>query len=168
MPVSSGIRASGWRQHLHPLTVLFIYRHKINWGCRDEKWHLAKHLPTQPALCLKQGLCSMQWEGGWARGAGSVTWTSQLVDQKALPLSVAEPPLPSKSSISIVHPPWSSHGQPLTWKGSRKLHVQKGVSNRKRREKVGATGGESGALQGGLSHLGVMLPHSMEEVLQRP
>lgn len=71
-------------QHLCPLTILFIYRHNINWGCRDEKWHHAKHLPTQTVLCLQQGLCSVQWEGRWVHGAGFMTWGSQLVDQKAV------------------------------------------------------------------------------------
>lgn len=124
VPVSSWLRAAGWRQHPHPLTVLFIYRHNINRGRGDEKCHLAQHLPTQTALCLQQGLCKLCAVGGRARGTGSTAWGSQLVDQKAVHLSVAEPPLLSESSISTGRPPWSSHGQPLTWKRSRKAHAK--------------------------------------------
>lgn len=81
--------------------------------------------PRQSCACSKAFACSVQWEGGWARGAGSTTWGSQMVDQKATHLSVAEPPLPSESSISTGRPPWSSHGQPLAWKGRRKAHAKR-------------------------------------------
>lgn len=81
--------------------------------------------PRQNCACSNVFASSVQWEGEWAHGAGSTMWGSQLVNQKAIYLSVAEPPLPSESSISTGHPPWSSHGQPLTWKGSTKAHAKR-------------------------------------------
>lgn len=109
---SSWFRASRWRQHPRPLTTLFIYRHNTIRGRGDEKQHLVKPLPAQTAPCLQQGPCERRAVGRRARGRPHGAGQAARQGRAS--------PLPSEPSISTGRPPWSSHGQPSTWKGRRK------------------------------------------------